>query len=120
MGGRGGWNFEILGDEVDHKNKKGDLFSDFAFYCKIQNTDFKIEMRISQLNPTLAFVHEEARLLIADEDDQFFFQIGWVLQMCQDFKSQDYELIIFSIVSTVSDTIAMQYCYCIQAPEWTR
>ena len=36
-----------------------------------------------------------------------FFQIRWVLQMCQDFNSQDFELIIFGIVSAV----------CIQAPE---
>ena len=44
---------------------------------------------------------EEARLLIADEDDQFFFQIRWVLHICQDFNSQDFELIIFGNVSAV-------------------
>ena len=45
---------------------------DFAFDCKIQNPDWKIEILISQSNTTLEFVPEEARLLIADEDDQFF------------------------------------------------
>ena len=92
-----------MGDEVDHKNSKGDLLLDFAFNCKIQklsglqnrNPDFPIEH-----NPR-GFVPEEARLLIADEDDQFFFQIRWVLQMCQDFNSQDFELIICGIVSAV-------------------
>ena len=44
---------------------------------------------------------EEARLLIADEDDHFFFQIKWVLYICQDFNSQDFELIIFGNVSAV-------------------
>ena len=43
------------------------------FNCKIQNPDCKIEILISQSNTTLEFVPEEARLLIADEDDQFFF-----------------------------------------------
>ena len=33
-----------------------------------------IEIRISQSSATLEFVPEEARLLIADEDDQFFFR----------------------------------------------
>ena len=90
-----------MGDEVDHKNSKGDLFLDFAFNCKIQNPDCKIEILISQSNTTLEFVPEEARLLVADEDDQFFFQIRWVLQMCQDFNSQDFELIFCGIVSAV-------------------
>ena len=50
----------------------------------------------------LELVPEEARLLIADEDDQFFFfQIRCVQQMCQDFNSQDFELFIFGIVSAV-------------------
>ena len=99
--GGGGSNFESLGDEVDHKNSKGNLFLDFTFDCKIQNPDCKIEILISQLNTILEFVPEEASLLIADEDDQFFFQIRWVLQMCQDFNSQDFELIICGIVSAV-------------------
>ena len=34
----------------------------------------KMQIRISQSNATLKFVPEEARLLIADEDDQFFFR----------------------------------------------
>ena len=51
-----------------------DPFSDLVCDCKIQNDDFKIEIRISQSNATLEFVPEEARLLIADEDDQFFFR----------------------------------------------
>ena len=63
--------------------------------------DINIEIRISQSSATLEFVPEEARLLIADEDDQFFFQIRCVQQMCQDFNSQDFELIIFGIVSAV-------------------
>ena len=33
--------------------------------------------------------------------NNFFFQIRWVVQMCQDFNSQDIELIIFGIVSAV-------------------
>ena len=78
-----------------------DPFSDLVCDCKIQNDDFKIEIRISQSNATLEFVPEEARLLIADEDDQFFFQIRWVLHICQDFNSQDFELIIFGNVSAV-------------------
>ena len=53
------------------------------------------------LEQTLEFVPEEARLLIADEDDQFIFQIRWVLHICQDFNSQDFELIIFRNVSSV-------------------
>ena len=65
------------------------------------NAGFKIENRISQSNATLEFVPEEARLPIADEDDHFFFQIRWVLHICQDFKSQDFELIIFGNVSAV-------------------
>ena len=63
--------------------------------------DINIEIRISQSSATLKFVPEEARLLIADEDDQFFFQIRWVLHICQDFNSQDFELIIFGNVSSV-------------------
>ena len=55
------------------RRSKGDLFLDFAFNCKIQNPDCKIEILISQSNTTLEFVPEEARLLIADEDDRFFF-----------------------------------------------
>ena len=43
------------------------------FDCKIQNVDINIEIWISQSSATLEFVPEEARLLIADEDDQFFF-----------------------------------------------
>ena len=78
-----------------------DPFSDLVCDCKIQNDGFKIEIRISQSNATLEFVPEEARLLIADEDDQFFFQIRWVLHICQDFNSQDFELIIFGNVSAV-------------------
>ena len=62
--------------------------------------DINIEIRISQSSATLEFVPEEARLLIADEDDQFFFQIRWVLHICQDFNRQDFELIIFGNVST--------------------
>ena len=31
----------------------------------------------------------------------FFFQIRWVLHICQDFNSQDFELIIFGNVSAV-------------------
>ena len=76
-GGGGGSNFESLGDEVDHKNSKGDLFVDFTFDCKIQNPDCKIEILISQLNTILEFVPEEASLPIADEDDQFFFRSDW-------------------------------------------
>ena len=63
--------------------------------------DINIEIRISQSSATLEFVPEEARLLIADEDDQFIFQIRWVLHICQDFNSQDFELIIFGNVSSV-------------------
>ena len=43
------------------------------FDCKIQNGDINIEIWISQSSATLEFVPEEARLLIADEGDQFFF-----------------------------------------------
>ena len=63
--------------------------------------DINIEIRISQSSATLEFVPEEARLLIADEDDQFFFQIRWALHICQDFNCQDFELIIFGNVSAV-------------------
>ena len=92
----------------DDKNWKGDPFSDFAFDCKIRNPDFKIKIWISQSDATLEFVPEETRLLIADEDDQFFFQIRWVLQMCQDFNSQDFELIICGIVSAISIAIVFK------------
>ena len=113
-----------------------DPFSDFVCDCKIQNAGFKIEIRISQSNATLEFVPEEAGLLIADEDDQFFFQIRWVLHICQDFNSQDFELIIFGNVSAVqwriqggsqvlddpppSEGLGLPLLYvllCIQAPE---
>ena len=63
--------------------------------------DINIEIQISQSSATLEFVPEEARLLIADEDDQFFFQIRWALHICQDFNCQDFELIIFGNVSAV-------------------
>ena len=63
--------------------------------------DINIEIRISQSSATLEFVPEEARLLIADEDDQFFFQIRWALHICQDFNCKDFELIIFGNVSAV-------------------
>ena len=66
----------------------------------MQNADINIEIWICQSSATLEFVPEEARLLIADEDDQFFFQIRWVLHICQDFNRQDFELIIFGNVST--------------------
>ena len=92
-----------MGDEVDLKNSKGDFY--FGFHVQLQNPkskiqipDGKIKILSSQSNTTLEFVPEEARLLIADEDDQLFFQIRWVLQMCQDFNSQDFELIIVSAV----------------------
>ena len=60
-----------MGDEVDDKNYKGDPFSDFAF-----DIFAKSEMCIStsKSNATLEFVPEEKRLLIDDEDDQFFFR----------------------------------------------
>jgi len=41
----------------------------FRILCSIA----KSEIWISQSNATLEFVAEEARLLIADEGDQFFF-----------------------------------------------
>ena len=97
-GGFVGWKFEILGDEVDDKNYKGDPFSDFAFDIFAKS---EICISTSKSNATLEFVPEEKRLLIDDEDDQFFFQIRWVLQICQDFNSQDFELIICGIVSAV-------------------
>ena len=45
----------------------------------------------------------ESRLLIANEDGHFSFQIRSVQQMCQDFNSQDFELILrtVSVVYTV-------------------
>ena len=133
-----GENLRLMGEEVDHKNQKGDLCSDFAFDNKIQNVDINIAIRISQSSATLEFVPEEARLLIADEDDQFFFQIRWVLHICQDFNCQDFELIIFGNVSAVqwriqgglqglddrppplSEGLGLPLLYvllCIQAPE---
>ena len=42
----------------------------------------------------------ESRLLIANEDGHFSFQIRSVQQKCQDFNSQDFELIL-STVSVV-------------------
>ena len=80
----------------------------FTFDCNIQNQDWKIKILISQSSTTLEFVPEEATLLIVDEDDRFFFQIRWVLQMCQDFNSQDFELIICGIVSAVCIAIVFK------------
>ena len=39
----------------------------------------------------------ESRLLIANEDGHFSFQIRGVQQMCQDFNSQDFELILSTV-----------------------
>ena len=56
---------------------------------------------------------EEARLLIADEDDHFFFQIRCFQQMCQDFDSQEFELIIiFGIVSAVYIAVYSSSWHC--------
>ena len=54
-------------------------------------------------------VGPSARLLTIDEDDDYFFHIRYVQQMCQDFNSQDFELIIFGIVSAVC--IAIVYVF---------
>ena len=44
--------------------------------------------------------------MTVDEDDDDFFHIRYVQQMCQEFNSQDFELIIFGIVSAVCIAIA--------------
>ena len=38
----------------------------------------------------------------------FFSQLRWVLQMCEDFNSQDFELIIFGIVSAACIAIVFK------------
>ena len=65
----------------------------FQILCSIT----KSEIWIYRSNLTLEFVPEEARLLMKVMN--FFFQIRWILQMCQDFNSQDFEVIICGIVS---------------------
>ena len=63
----------------------------------------------TKVNRHLKLVPEEARLLTVDEDDDDFFHIRYVQQMCQDFNSQDFELIVFGIVSAVC--IAIVYVF---------
>ena len=81
----------------------------FLISCSIVKSEIQISKSKSGSIVTLEIVPEEVRLLIFYLLMKMinFFQIRWVLQMCQDFNSQDFELIIFGIVSAV----------CIQAPE---
>ena len=46
---------------------------DLDFEIRISDFAIEHEIRISRCNGTLELVPEETRLLIADEDDQFFF-----------------------------------------------